>query len=180
MGKIDIGQAFGKGWELFSKNMLPLIIGMLLTAIIGGFSLGILMPAMIGGMFMIVRKSWNGETAEIGDVFGGFKKFGTLFVGGLLAMIISSLGAIACGIGAIVTSAMVIFVFPLIVDKDMGIGESIGASFGAFKENWLGTIVISLLAGRRQFGLHRRPVHRAVRHVRAVCRLQAGVRRLIA
>lgn len=145
MGKIDIGQAFSKGWEVFSRAMVPLIVGMLLTIILGSVSLGILMPVMIGGMFIIIRKSWNNEPTEVGDVFGGFKNFGTLFVGGLLAGIIASLGVIACGVGMFITSAMVAFVFPLIIDKDMGIGESIGASFQAFKENWLGVTVIMLL-----------------------------------
>jgi len=147
MGKIDIGQAFGKGWEMFSKHMLPLIIGTLLTAIIGGFSLGILMPAMVGGMYVIIRKSWAGETAEIGDVFGGFKQFGSLLLGGILYIILASVGAIACGIGMFVTMGIVTFMFPLIADKGMGAGEALSASFAAFKENWLGMIVVALLTG---------------------------------
>ena len=131
MGKIDLGAAFSKGWELFSKNMAPLIVGTLLTVIIGGFTLGILMPIMWGGLVIIVKKSWNGETAEIGDVFKGFSNFGQLFLGGLIMLGMVLVGALACGIGAIVTSAIVVFMFPLIVDGNSA-GDAFGKSWAAF------------------------------------------------
>jgi len=147
MGKIDLGKAFDEGWKLFSKNMAPMIIATLLVMLIGGCSLGILMPAMIGGLMMMIRKADKGEAVQVGDVFGGFSNFGNLFVGGLIMLAAFIVGGIACGVGVIFTGAMVVFVFPLIVDKGIGPGEAWSKSWTAFKENIGGVIVLSLVVG---------------------------------
>jgi uncharacterized membrane protein len=146
MGKIDLGVAFSKGWELFSKNMAPLIVGTLLTVIIGTFSVGILYPVMMGGLFGIVRKSWAGETAEIGDVFGGFSNFLNFFLGGLLMGVIVFIGVLVCFIGVFPAAGAVVFMFPLIVEGAKP-GEAFSKNWAAFKENWLGLIVLALVTG---------------------------------
>lgn len=147
MGKIDLGKAFNDGWALFSKNLVTMIIGTLLVMIIGGLSLGILMPIMMGGLFMMIRKADQGEAVQVGDVFGGFSNFGTLFVAGLIVLLAIIIGSLACGVGAIVTGAAVIFMFPLIVDQGIGAGEAWNRSWAAFKANIGGLIVVTLVIG---------------------------------
>jgi len=147
MGKVDLGAAFSKGWELFSKNMVPMIIGALLMYIIGGVTLGILMPILAGGLFIMIRKSWNGEEAAIGDIFAGFSNFGSLFLGGLLMLLMVIAGSILCGIGLFFTMPIVMFLFPLIVDGGMGPGEAFGAGWKVFKENMGGLILLNLVTG---------------------------------
>jgi uncharacterized membrane protein len=146
MGKIDLGLAFSKGWDMFSKNIAAMIVGGLLTILIGGFSLGILMPAMAGGMYTIIRKAYHGQPAEIGDVFAGFSNFGQLFLGGLIVLGLILLGVLACGIGVIVTGAIVVFLFPLIVDG-FSAGEAFHRSWEGFKKNWVGYLVVSIVVG---------------------------------
>jgi uncharacterized membrane protein len=144
MGNIDLGLAFSEAWEVFSKNLATMIVGALLTAIIGSFSFGILAPAMAGGMYFIVKKAFAGQTPEIGDVFNGFSNFGNLFIGGLIAFALSLAGGLACCIGVFVTSGILLFLFPLIVDGNTA-GEAFNKCWAAFKENWVGFVVLSLV-----------------------------------
>lgn len=145
MGKINLGDAFNQGWAIFSKNIVALIVGGLLVGILSAVSLGILAPVMVGGMFIMIKKASEGQTAEIGDVFGGFSNFGTLFLGGLIGLLALVIGSIACGIGALFTGSIVIFLFPLIVDKGMGAGEAWSTCWNNWKKNIGGWLVLYLV-----------------------------------
>ncbi len=146
MGNIDLGQAFSKAWAIYSKNIVTFVIGALLTVIIGLCSLFILFPVMMGGLFYMAKRAYEGQTPEIGDVFHGFSNFGALFVGGLISLLAAIVGAIACGVGVFVTSGIVVFLLPLIVDG-AAVGEAWGKCWEGFKANWLGFIVVAFLSG---------------------------------
>ena len=143
MGKINFGTAFSRGWEIFSANMVSLIIGFFLVGLISITI--ILAPVMIAGLYYMLFKSARGETVEIGDVFHGFSSFGRYFVGGLLALGIALLGVLACGIGIFPVMGILLFFFPLMVDKDLGAGEAFGKSWEYFKSDWLMAILLSLV-----------------------------------
>lgn len=145
MGKIEFGPAFSKGWEIFSSNMLNLIIGFFLTALISITI--ILAPIMYAGLYFMVLKAARGESVEIGDVFHGFSAFGRYFVGGLLVFGLMLAGLLVCGIGIIPVSGIILFFFPLMVDKGMSAGEAFGKSWEFFKGDWLMAIVLALVIG---------------------------------
>lgn len=89
---LDIGENLKLGWNTFTENAVAMIVGMLLVAVVGGFSLGICLPAMLLGYNQMILRAINGEKVEIGDVFGGFKNF-------VPAFILYLIMAIAIGIG---------------------------------------------------------------------------------
>ena len=59
MGKIDFGTAFSKGWEGFTKNIVNLIVGFLLVAVISITI--ILAPIMMAGIYRMALKAVRGE-----------------------------------------------------------------------------------------------------------------------
>ncbi len=99
---LDIGENLKLGWNTFTSNAVALIVGMLLVAVVGGFSLGICLPPMLLGYNQMVLRATEGESVEIGDVFGGFKNF-------LPAFILYLLMGVSIGIG------MMLFVIPGII-----------------------------------------------------------------
>jgi membrane-anchored glycerophosphoryl diester phosphodiesterase (GDPDase) len=145
MGKIDFGKAFSRGWEIFNGNMVNLMIGFFLTSIISITI--ILAPIMYAGLYFMVLKAARGGKVEVGDVFHGFSAFGRYFVGGLLALGVGILGILACGIGIIPVSGILLFFFPLMVDKGLSAGEAFGRSWNFFKSDWLMAILLAIVSG---------------------------------
>jgi len=145
MGKIDFGAAFSKGWEGFTKNIVNLIVGFLLVAVISITI--ILAPIMMAGIYRMALKAVRGEKTEINDVFSGFSDFGRFFVGGLIWIGISIVGLLACGVGVIVTSGILLFFFPLMVDRGLSGGEAFGKCWAYFKTDWLMAIVFAIVTG---------------------------------
>jgi len=146
MGNIDLGKAFTDAWEVFSKNLVPFIVATLLLMIISFFSLFLLYGVMAGGLFLMIKKAFEGGTPEIGEVFSGFSHFGSLFVGFLFSGLVIFVGALLCGIGALFTAPLVVFLFPLIVNG-FTVGESISKSWEGYKKNFVGWLVVALVTG---------------------------------
>jgi len=144
MGKIDFGKTFSRGWEIFSSNMVPLIVGFFLTVLLSVTI--ILFPVMYAGFYFMLLKAARGETVEIGDVFHGFSSFGRYFVGGLLVMGVSIIGVLACFIGIFPVMGIILFFFPLMVDKGLGAGEAFGRCWEYFKTDWLMVILLAFVS----------------------------------
>lgn len=145
MGKIDIGKAFSRGWGIFSSNMVNLMVGFFLSAILSCTI--ILAPIMYAGLYYMLLKTARGQQAEIGDIFHGFSDFGRYFLGGLLLLGVSILGVFACFIGIFPAMGLILFVLPLMVDKGYGAGEALGHCWEYFKKDWLMAILLAFLTG---------------------------------
>ena len=145
MGKIDFGKAFSRGWEIFSGNMINYIIGFFLAVLIS--ITVILAPIMFAGFYFMLIKGARGESVEIGDVFHGFSDFGRYFIGGLLYLGIMLLGALACGVGIIPVAGIMLFFYPLMVDKGLGAGEAFSKCWEYFKTDWLMAILLAIVTG---------------------------------
>ncbi len=110
------------------------------------------------GLYKTAFKQLRGESVSVGDLFSGGDVFlrvlGAFFVIGILAMI----GAILCIFPAFIVAGLVWFTLPLIVERNLSIGEAVSASYEATKGNWfmftLFAFVVSLLAGLGQFACY--------------------------
>ncbi|MGD9496812.1 MAG: hypothetical protein AB7Y46_10970 [Armatimonadota bacterium] len=69
------------------------------------------------------------------------------FLAGLVGGLIAGRGGIACGIGAVVTTALVMFAIPLVVDRGMEFWPAITESINKVKANWLGFSLFVLVCG---------------------------------
>ncbi|MCB1154427.1 hypothetical protein KDL45_12310 [bacterium] len=146
MGSIDFGNAFSVGFSGYGKNVINLAVATLIAGIIGGVTLGICMPAMIAGLYIMSLKAVRGEGTEIGDIFGGFKGFGRYFLGFLLAILLVVGGVIALCVGVFVVAGVLIFFYPLLVDRqDLSIGDALGECWTYFKGDWLMAILFAIV-----------------------------------
>jgi len=143
---LDIGETLKLGWETFTKNAVPMIVGMLLVGIIGGFTLGICLGPMVIGYNQMILRAAKGETVAIGDVFAGFQNF----VPALLLFLIMGV-AIMIGFMLLVVPGMVLaFMFfwaPWIMAEEptMSPIDCLKGSVEAFKRDMGGSIVFVLV-----------------------------------
>jgi uncharacterized membrane protein len=117
--ELDIGGCISRGWELLKSNFGVLFGGFLvylLVAIaIGGlssipligpvFSIAnlIISGPLLGGLYYLFLKAVRGESAEVGDVFAGFRRsFGHLFLGNIVPGLLAGLCMIPVVVVALV------------------------------------------------------------------------------
>jgi hypothetical protein len=143
---VDINKIFKYSWELFVKDIVPLIVGGLIASILGVVTLGILAGPLYGGLVkMIIRRIREKRPAEIGDVFSAMDQFGTLFITSLVLTILIILGLFLCIIPGILLATIWIYVFIFIVDKRMGMGEAMSASKDLVSRVGLGMHLVMIL-----------------------------------
>ena len=93
---------------------------------------------MCGYYYMILKKVRQpDQPLEFGDIAKGFEVFVPALIASLLVSVFVSLGLLACLVGAIVVAAMLLFVYPLIMDQRLDFWPAIETSFNKTKENWL-------------------------------------------
>jgi hypothetical protein len=146
MVKLDLGKVLKDGWDLMMKDIVPLLVGGLIAGLLGLITLGILAPVLTGGLVkMIVRRVRENRTAEIGDVFSCFDQFGTLFITGLVVGICTMLGFVLCFVPGLLLMTIWVYVFALVIDKKVGMGEAMGQSKQMVTANGFGNHLVILL-----------------------------------
>ena len=144
---VKIGDWLSEAWQIISEDLvthliLALIVG-LGTSITGGLLWG---PLMGGYLWVIFSKMKNPSyTPEVGDVGKGFENFVNLFLVAIVGGIIASLGILACGIGVIFTSALVVLALPLVVEGRMSFWPAITESINKTKQNLMSWVVFVLV-----------------------------------
>jgi hypothetical protein len=146
---MDIGRAFSQAWKLFVKDIAALIIGIILAALLSIVSLGILFGPTYGSLLLaVIRRVREGRPMEFGDVFLAFDRFGTLFLAALVLAILLAIGYVLLIVPGLLLTAIWFYVFPLIVDKGMGLGEAMSESKRLVMKNGFGLhIAIVIIVG---------------------------------
>ena len=146
---VPAGNAFEwlrQGWALFVANpgvwiattivMLAIILGLQIVPLIGTLAANLLTPMLCAGMLLACRKLSNGETAEINDLFAGFKRntsdllmLGVLY---MVAMLIIFVMAAVLGGGSIAGGLM------------MGRPAGFGLAFGGMMLAMLLSLALSV------------------------------------
>ena len=146
MGYFKVGEIFTRSWELFFQNALPLIVGSILLVFLGALSLGIALPSLTAGMYIILQKSVEEGRTKITDIFLGLQGFWQYFFAGMISLLAFCIGLLFFGIGIFVTLSMILFLFPLMVDRKLDAVEAMSYSYDLFKNNWAGFLVLFLLS----------------------------------
>jgi hypothetical protein len=99
--ELDLGGCISRGWELVKNNLALLFVGTLVYMLIEG-AIGavaqipiigaaasianfIIAGPLMGGVFYLFLRAIRGESAEMGDIFSGFRRaFGHLFLATLV------------------------------------------------------------------------------------------------
>ncbi len=167
-GVIKPIECFKEGWELIKDQYWLLFAITLVGAMIGGFTLYILIGAMLCGIYFCYLKKIDGQTVAFDDLWVGFQKllpgfllmlflivpmivvYGIIYVPIIMAAAMGSklgetelmqmfVGAFAVDAVLIVLMTcfhtLLIFSFPLLVDRNIGVWQSITLSARAVWKN---------------------------------------------
>jgi hypothetical protein len=171
-GRIDIGAALSDAWQACWANF-PLwlgvgIVGTIINWIAGITIIGyfIVTPVLMYGWTKFLLNMLERDRAEFNDLFAGFSNFGAALVPMLATFMLMvvpvipmMVGAVAesevlIGLGGVIMAAFYLVVIPrigfaffFIVERGMGAGEAVRASWEATKGQWLTVFGLCLLAG---------------------------------
>ena len=159
---IRISDWLSKAWETFTKSVGVHIVLALIVGLGSILTIGIIAgPLMCGWYYIILRQLREPDyQPEIGDIGKGFEVFGQSFLAWLIFFAISLVaGGIAAVLGAVVPvigqlipaaagwaiMALFLFVFPLIIDRRLAVGEAINQSIDKVKPEFWGFFGFAVL-----------------------------------
>ena len=127
--RIDIALAFKGGWRVFAADIVPLLLGGLITLVLSVVTLGIMAGPLVAGLYkMAVGRVRDGKPAEISDLFDCMERFGAFFAAALVLVLLIGLASLTI-VGGIVLATVWMYVFPLMVDRGLSLGEAMKTSY---------------------------------------------------
>ncbi len=144
---VRTGAWLSEAWEIFKQDPLMHILVMIVIWVASGATGGFILigPLTCGYYYMILKKVREpGQPIEFGDIAKGFEVFVPSLIASLLVGVFVSIGAIACFVGSIVVAALLVFVYPLIIDQRLDFWPAIETSFNKTKDNWWGFTLFGL------------------------------------
>jgi len=152
---LDIGRCFNEAIAVYKENFLILFVAAILFQILSGLSLFILCGPLEGGVCLMTLNALrrNDRTAQLGDLFGAFDKFGRLVGLFFLVLVLTLLGLVACVLPGLALMTIWLFPFFLVVDRGMTVFDALSASKdivmrnGFWKNLLLVLIAIALTSG---------------------------------
>jgi len=125
---LDIGLTLKQAARLFVKDLAPLLIAALIAGALSVLSLGILAGPLFAGLYgMVIGRVRDGRQPEVSDVFSGLDRFWSYAGAALTLVALVGLASITI-VGGFVLATIWLYVFPLMVDRGLGLGEAMKAS----------------------------------------------------
>jgi hypothetical protein len=125
---LDIGLTLKQAARLFVKDLAPLLIAALIAGALSVLSLGILAGPLFAGLYgMVISRVRDGRQPEVSDVFSGLDRFWSYAGAALTLVALVGLASITI-VGGFVLATIWLYVFPLMVDRGLGLGEAMKAS----------------------------------------------------
>jgi hypothetical protein len=122
----------------FPVLFFPLLFAIFLISILGS-------AYFWSGLYKTAFKQMRGEQISVGDLFSGGDVF-LRVLGGLLAVsLLAFLGIFLCILPYFVVLGLLHFTVPLIVERNLGVGEALSTSYKATKANWFMTTIFVLV-----------------------------------
>ncbi|NLE21336.1 MAG: hypothetical protein GX624_00935 [Actinobacteria bacterium] len=133
--RLDVGLAFKKGWDAFTADIVPFLVGTLIAGLLSVITLGILAGPLVAGLYsMAIRRIRDGRRAEIGDVFSCFDRFWSYLWAALVLVVLVGLASLTI-VGGVLLATIWIYVFPFMVDRRMGLTDAMAASYHRVVDN---------------------------------------------
>jgi len=158
---MDILANLKRSLELYGKNFVPVFLATLITALVSGITFGLLAGPLLGGLFVFLRKTIDGEKPELGEIFSRFDKFLPTFlvilITFLVGLVISVIGGIpvigrlfSLAAGSLV-SLISFMAIGYVIDKDLSPVDAIKRSLQAFFTEplavWIYSLAIFIIGG---------------------------------
>ena len=161
MGNVDIGKAFGEGWNMFKENMGVCILSVLVAGIVSGVTFGICAGPLTCGVYMILRRLAKKSEPKptVGDVFKGFdlflQAFLLLFICGIVycvaqvvLMLIPVVGWLVLMLLCFVYGPVITWSLMLVANRGMKWNEAVGLVLkSTFGGKFTMPIVLGIVAG---------------------------------
>lgn len=139
--QIEIGKSIGYGWAEVKKNFWYFVGLAIIVMVIEGITngsrenrvslnfIGLFLTAwMTCGYTKIVLDYFSGTKRDISDVFSQFKYFWRVLGANILLAIIIGIGFVLLIVPGFYLALRFMFTIPLIIDKNIGIGEAMKQS----------------------------------------------------
>ncbi len=88
-GEVDIGAWLNAGWYTVTGDIGTFMLATLMVSVLSVFSVGICAGPLTVGLYMMILRRLQGQAVQAGDVFDGFRWFGSAFVAWLLITLAS-------------------------------------------------------------------------------------------
>jgi hypothetical protein len=151
---VKTGAWISEAWALLKEDFWWHVLVALIFTALNSTGVGFLLigPLTCSYEYIIMQKLRNRPAPlNINDLSKGIEVWLEAFLASLVVGLFSSVGAFACGVGAIIVSALLVFVMPLVIDRRMGFWDAIVASWEKTKAHWfefsLFWFLLMLLAG---------------------------------
>lgn len=133
--RLDVGLAFKKGWDAFTADIVPFLVGALIAGLLSIVTLGILAGPLTAGLYaMAVRRIRDGRRAEVGDVFSCFDRFWSYLWAAIVLVVLIGLASLTI-VGGVLLATIWIYVLPFMVDRRMSVGQAMSASYHRVVDN---------------------------------------------
>ena len=133
--RLDVGLAFKGGWNAFTGDIVPLLVGGLLAGILSIVTLGILAGPLFAGLYsMVSRRIRDGRRAEIGDVFSCMDRFWSFLAAAIVLVVLIGLASLTI-VGGVLLATIWMYVIPLMVDRKLGVYDAMAASYHLVVDN---------------------------------------------
>jgi len=157
---MDIWANLKKVLESYSKNFAPVFLATLMTAVLSGITFGLLAGPLLGGLYIFLRKTMEGERVELKEIFNRFDKFfPTLvivlitFLAGFIISIIRAIPLIGLLISFAASSLLALVSFmaiAFVVEKDLSPVDAIKRSLQSFLTEplmvWLYSLAVFIIS----------------------------------
>jgi uncharacterized membrane protein YvlD (DUF360 family) len=133
--RLDVGLAFKNGWNAFTADIVPLLVGSLLAGILSVITLGILAGPLTAGVYsMVVGRIRDGRRAEIGDIFSCMDRFWSFLWAAIVLFVLIALASLTI-VGGVLLATIWLYVIPFMVDRRMGLTDAMAASYHQVVDN---------------------------------------------
>jgi uncharacterized membrane protein YvlD (DUF360 family) len=133
--RLDVGLVFKGGWNAFTADIVPLLVGGLIAGILSILTLGILAGPLVAGLYsMVSRRIRDGRRAEIGDVFSCMDRFWTFLAAAIVLVVLIGLASLTI-IGGVLLATIWMYVIPLMVDRKLGVYDAMATSYHMVVDN---------------------------------------------
>jgi hypothetical protein len=166
-GSVDIGGALSYGWNKFTQNAGPLIVGILFIWVVTIVLSLIGIPIGRSGFF--VQLLWNivvtvvsavismgivrmalavvrGEPLEMGMAIPGGPMLASYAITGIIVGLIIGVGLVLCIIPGIIAATFLLFAHFAVLDENLSPGDAIRRSIDLVKPNFGGVLGFIILA----------------------------------
>jgi len=126
--RISIGRCFDDALAVYQRNFLALFLAAILVDILTALTLLILAGPLFGGVCLMTMRGLRGERVRLGELFGAFHQFWPLLGLFFLTFIAILAGLVFLIMPGLILATLWLYPFYLVVDKQMGVFESLGES----------------------------------------------------